>query len=128
MRAAVGMNRNRRVGNRLGGDHPRATALAGNCNLDADDLSDQGNEVLQKLLGPVFGADLLTNFEQSTALFAAQAPAAWPGFIGWHNAMKSSGGKIIVPSLGIAAHDAPWVLSLFPCNIASRIAALSTSG
>jgi len=37
---------------------------------------------LQKLLRPVFGADLLTYFEQGTTLFAAEAPTAWPGLIG----------------------------------------------
>jgi hypothetical protein len=82
MGPAVGMNRYPRFGTRIGGDHPGANTLAGNGNFCADDLSDQGDEVLQKLLGPVFGADLLTYFEQGSTLLAAEAPTAWPGIIG----------------------------------------------
>jgi hypothetical protein len=47
--------------------------------------------------------DPLSDFEQGMTLFAAKPPAARSRLIG-HNPMKSSGWKIIVPSLGIAVH------------------------
>jgi len=78
---AGGGNRNRRLGGRLRADHPGSASLASDRNLGADDLPDQGYEVLQKLLRPIVGADLFPYFEHGSTLFAAKAPAAWPRLI-----------------------------------------------
>jgi hypothetical protein len=103
--------------------------FAGHGNFRTYDLADQANEVLQEILRAVLRVDLVSYFEQGTTLLAAKPPTTRPGFIGGHNAMKSSGGKIIVPSLGIAAHEAPWVLSILPCNnTAKDTKPLSMSG
>jgi hypothetical protein len=82
MWSAVGVNGNGGFSDGLGCDHPRLAVPPGDCHLDADDLANQADKVLQKLLWRVSGIDLVAYFEQGSALFAAKPPAAWPGLIG----------------------------------------------
>ena len=94
-------------------DCPR---LPGDADFGLDYLANQPDELLQEFPRLVVCADLLADFEKSPALFARKTSAARPGIIGRHDPMKSGAGKIIVPSLGIAAHEAPWILSIIRCN------------
>jgi hypothetical protein len=86
------------------------------------------DEILQKLPRPVGRADSPGHIEQRPTLLTGKgwAPRSWR--VSRHNSMKSCDGQIIVPTLGIAAHEAPCTLSIIRSNEAERIEPLSTFG
>jgi hypothetical protein len=69
----------------------------------------------------------LSNVEQGLTLFRRKTSAARTGITGRYPT-KSRVWKIIVPSLGIATHEAPWILSIIRCNDTERDEPLHTFG
>jgi hypothetical protein len=92
-----------------------------------DNLADQLDKVLQELARLASTDYLLPDIEKRLALLRGKTPAARPRIVG-RNPMKSPVWKIIVPSLGIAAHEAPWILPIILCTAAGRDEPLHTSG
>jgi hypothetical protein len=82
MWATVGVDGNSGLGSRFSGNQPGPAVFPGHGNFRAYDLADQANEVAQEILWAVLRIDLVSYFEQRTALFPTQSPATRPGFIG----------------------------------------------
>lgn len=119
MRSPVRMNDDSWFRCRFGGNNPCPVPLPGDADFSADDLANAPHQILEERLWLIVSGNPLPDVEQRLTLLRRKASAARTGIIGRYP-MKSRIWQIIVPSSGIAAHEAPWIFSIICCNDTER--------